>query len=130
MNPSSEDIKDILESSAVGVGTFATDLFIGKEPDSPNACVTIYDTGGAEPEAGYVYDYPTIQIRIRGEVGGYRNAYLKAKEVRDALHGRINEIWSSTRYIGIWAMSDILFLGIDDKQRPIFTVNFRIHRTT
>jgi len=130
LNPPSEDIKDILEQSSVGVGTFGTDLFISKEPDSPDSCITIYDTGSTgESQAGYSYDYPTIMIRIRGTRMGYAAAWALAEDVKDALHSLANETWNGTRYVGIWCMGEPNSLGYDDKQRPILTLNFRIHRT-
>ncbi|MBW2030730.1 MAG: hypothetical protein JRJ31_16830 [Deltaproteobacteria bacterium] len=129
MNPPSEDIKDILEQSSVGVGTFGTDLFIGREPDSPNDCVTIYDTGGQEPVMNYTYDYPTVQIRVRGSRMGYKAAWTKANSIKEALNGLTNETWNSTRYIQIEAMGDPLFLGYDKEQRPVFVINFSIQRT-
>lgn len=131
MNPPSEDIKDKLVSSQAGLGlVFGTNLFISKMPESPNTCYCIYDTGGGEPEANYEYDTPTMQILARGNKGGYRSAWSALKDIRDELHGSYGETWNGTRYIGIWCQSDILFAGYDDNNRPLLTVNFRIHRTT
>lgn len=130
MNPSSQDVKDMLESSQHGsVGTFGTDLFVHEEPASPDACVTVRDTGGSDPEARFDYRRPTVQVRIRGARGDYLDAYSKAMDVRDALHGVNNETWNGTRYILILQMGDVLDAGNDDSGRPILTVNFRIHRT-
>ena len=131
MNPPSEDLKDILESSAAALGlTFGTDLFISKMPDNPDICYCLYDYPGEPPEVNYEYDMPSVQVRIRGKKGGYRNAWLAAKDIRDVLHGIHNEEWNSARYIGIWCQSDILAVGYDDNNRPLLTVNFRIHRAT
>lgn len=130
MNAPSDDLKDIMESSQHGsVGTFATDLFVHEEPSSPDACVTVRDTGGFDPEAGFDYGRPTVQVRVRGSKGDFLTAYSKAREVIDALHGLHNETWNSTRYIAIWQTGDIMDTGNDDNGRPILTLNFRIHRT-
>jgi hypothetical protein len=131
VNPPTEDIKDILESSAAGLGlALGTDLFVAKMPDEPDICYCLYDTGGDEPQANYEYQMPRVQVRARGKKGGYRNAWLGLAAVRDALHGVNNEVWNSTRYVGIWCESDILAVGYDDSNRPLLTVNLRIHRTT
>lgn len=131
MNPASEDIKDMLVASAAGLGlTFGTDIFISKIPDTPDVCYCIYDTGGMDPESQYEYDRPTVQVLCRGANGGYRAAWLAAKDVRDVLHGVSNETWNSTRYIGVWCMGDVLFAGYDESERPLFTINFRIHRAS
>ena len=131
MNPPSEDVKDILESSVAATGlTFGTDLFISSLPDSPDHCVGIYDTGGIEPEHNYTYFRPTFQITVRGKKqSGYREAWKMAETVRNVLMAIHNETWNSTVYVGIWAQTDILFVGYDDNKRPLLTVNFRIHRT-
>jgi hypothetical protein len=110
MNAASVDVKDILESSEAGTGlTFLTDLFIGMEPDSPDAVVTLYDSGGWDPDAN---DYlkPTIMARIRGPKGGYTTGYATARAVVDALHERNQETWNGTRYIAIWLQGDVMFL--------------------
>ena len=129
MGASSVDIKDIFESSSVSLGTFATDIFIGHMPDSPDACVTIYDTGGTNPQSGYEYHYPTVNIKVRGAVWDYTGAYSKAYSVYESLHDVTNETWNSTKYHGIWAMSDPFFLEYDEKMRPLFTINFITHRS-
>lgn len=129
MNPATVDVKDILESSESGTGlTFGTDLFISFEPDSPDAVVTLYDSGGWAPDA-HDYQKPTIMARVRGPKGGYATGYATARAVVDALHERNNETWNGTRYIGIWQEGDVLFLEYDDSRRPVFSVNFRVHRT-
>lgn len=129
MNLSSEDIKDMLLSSAAALDmTFGTDLHIGSMPDSPNACVAIYDTSGSDPDGNRAYFYPHIQVRVRGAVGGYRAAGMLARSIQGYLKERHNETWNSTAYVGIWAMGDILFVGHDEKNRPIFSVNFRLQR--
>ena len=127
MNPPSQDIKDFLVDAAVG--TFGTDLFISKEPTTPAACVTVYDTGGFDPDAHLVYDKPTVQIRVRGARGGYQAAFAKAQAVRTALRTIFNEVKNGTRYIGVWILGDITAIGDDEEGRPVLVVNARIHRT-
>lgn len=131
MNPPIEDIKDhmIAASSALGLD-FPTDLFIAKQPDVPDLCVTLFDTGGFEPHANFRYDKPTIQAYIRGNQGGYLEAYALAEDVKEFIRTIKGETINSTKYIGIWAMQDVFFIGYDKKDRPTFSVNFRIHRTT
>lgn len=130
MQPPSEDVKDILEGISSLALTFATDLFISEMPTEPNNCVCIFDTGGYDPEENYVYQRPTIQVRVRGAGGGYLAAHEQAQAIRDELHGLHNETINGARYVGIWQEGDIISVGQDDNNRPNVTVNFRIHRTT
>lgn len=129
MNAPSQDIKDVLEqTSSLGL-TFATDLFVSEMPETPDASVGVYDTGGEDPEVNYTYERPTIQIRVRGAKGDYDGAYDTIKSIADVLNGLVDETVGSTRYVAIWQQSDIISLGYDDNRRPLLTVNFRMHRT-
>jgi len=130
MNSTSEDIKDFLDDSSAELDlVFGTNLFIGMEPETPDECVTIYDTGGFDPSAAMSYDYPTIQVRVRGNPGEYTEAYDLIASIKDFLHGKTNITTGGTRYIAVWGMGDIITLGYDESRRPLLTMNFRIHRT-
>jgi len=130
MNPPSVDIKDILEgTSSLGL-TFATDLFVSEMPTTPDACVCIYDTGGEDPEVNYTYERPHVQVRVRGDKGGYETAQELAQSIRDTLSGTADYTINGARYVGMWALGDVMFIEYDDNQRPEFTVNFRLHRTS
>ena len=131
MNPPTQDIKDILLESSSGLSlVFATDLFISKMPETPDACACLYDTPGFAPNPNYEYDYPGIQARIRGARMGYLTGWALAKDIRDVLNGLTNYTINSTRYIEITCQSDIMFIYYDDLERPYFSVNFEIHRAT
>lgn len=132
MNSPADDIRKILENSPSDSGfslTFRTNLFVSQMPESPNRCVAIYDSGGYHPTPNYVYDYPTIQIMVRGNKFGYVDAYNLSESIKRYLHGKQNVIIDLTRYILILAQGDIISLGQDDNNRPILSCNFLIHRT-
>ena len=129
MNPPSIDVKDILAATSSLALTFATDLFVSEMPTTPDACVCVYDSGGDDPEVEYTYERPHVQVRIRGDKGGYEVAHELARAIRDTLSGTANYTINAARYVGIWAVGDILSIGYDNNQRPLLTVNFRLHRT-
>ena len=129
LNPPSEDFKDMLEGeSSLGL-VFATDLFINKMPSSPDNVVSIHDASGESPEVNYTYEKPGVQIRVRGAKGGYKAAHEQAQDIRNFLHPTGNLTINGARYVGIWAEGDIIPLGDDDNERPLFSMNFRVHRT-
>jgi len=128
MNSPADDIKDILEA-AVSSWSFGTNLFVALEPPSPNEVVSVFDTGGFDPDSNTDLENPTVMVRVRGDRGGYTETYSRARDVKDNLHELANETWNGTRYIGIWQVGDILFIGMDENDRPVFTLNFRIMRT-
>jgi len=131
MNPPCEDIKDILVDG--GVGVFQTNLFLVSMPNTPDACVGVFDSPGMPPDLSYnVYDleYPSVQVRVRGDIFGYEAAWNKAKEVKDCLHGKANETWNGTYYLLIACSAEIMFVYVDENNRPVLSVNFEIHRRT
>jgi len=133
MNPTSEDIKDMLEAeSSLGL-TFRTNLFIGREPDRPSDCTTIFDTPGGPPmlalsKADSDYYYPSIQIRVRTDMNSYQEGWDLINAIKVLLHGVGPEVWNGTTYTLIRCVGEPFLLGRDENQRPWFVVNFDIQR--
>ena len=131
MNAPSEDIKDLLEAeSSLGL-TFATDLFIGREPATPPDCVTIFDTPGFARQStldgeGDDYEYPSIQIRVRNK--SYTDGMELIQDITTVLHGTSQETWNTTLYSVIMCSSGPALLDWDANNRPRFVVNFNIQR--
>jgi hypothetical protein len=131
MNAPSVDIKDLLDAESSLALAFNTNLFLNEIPETaPDLCVGVFDSGGLPPTLGYVYEYPTVQVRVRGTKGDFRPAEELARDIKRELHGVANH-WldSVTRIVLIQAMGEPFMLGRDDNGRPIFTINFQIHRT-
>lgn len=129
MNAPSTDIKDILEAeSSLGLA-FGTDLFIGMEPNSPDQCVTIFDTMGRQTGLSMdqeLYDYPSVQIRVRDN--SYISGWNLIESIRTTLHGRGQETWNGTLYSIIYCASGPAMLDTDQQSRVRFIVNFNIQR--
>jgi len=131
MNAPSEDIKDMLEAeSSLGL-TFATDLFIGKEPSSPDNTVTIFDTSGLPStltldENSNDYEKPSVQIRVRNRA--YDTGWALIQEIKEALHSRAHEIWNGTLYTIIYCSSGPAMLDWDNNDRVRFIINFNLQR--
>ena len=130
MNTPAVDIKDILkDESSLGL-TFATNLFVGKEPTSPDNCVTIFDTPGGKPLLTYKkeekYYYQSIQIRIRNN--GYTEAFSLADEIEELLQGIAHETINKTYYSLIQTMGSPFLLDWDENGRSRVVINFNIQR--
>ena len=130
MNSAAVDIKDMLVAeSSLGL-TFATNLFVGSEPTTPDDCVTVYDSSEAPPQLtfqqGEDYFYPSVQIVVRNI--SYQDGWSLVNSIRDALHGRAGETWNSTYYSLIYCFSGPVSLGWDAQGRVSFSVNFNIQR--
>lgn len=130
MNPSSEDIKDMLtEDVSLGL-TFGTNLYISMEPALPDDCVTLFDTGGMPPQLtlakGEDYFYPALQIRVRNK--SFMTGWLLAENIRESLHGRAQETWNGTLYSLVQCSSGPVLLDYDENRRARIVINFLIQR--
>ena len=129
MNPTSVDIKNMLEDDSTLGLVFGTNLFIGREPPSPDSCVTIWDTPGFPQQLtaqGERYFYPSVQLRIRDLV--YPTGWALANDIVQALHARAHETWNATLYSLIRCKGEPVFLDIDENERCRFIINFDIQR--
>ncbi len=139
MNILSQDIVAILANAKylghttgadnIDFGRLGTDIFIGKEPQEPANCITIYDTGGPEQNAKLALDESTVQIRSRNT--DYVNGYKKLEAIKLYLEafpsGPAGGLLGA-ELVGIWCSSNIAFLTHDKNNRAILTVNFRVIR--
>lgn len=131
MNPVSIDVKDMLEAAGLGL-EYKTNLFIAKEPDAPDDCVTVFDTPSFPPDytiAGpdEVYYRSSCQIRIRNN--GYTSGMTVARNILDSLHARVNNTtWNGTVYTVTEATGEPSLLAWDDSNRVIIIINFNFQR--
>lgn len=123
-----EGIKDLLVTAGVGVfgSQVGWGIFIGPEPTSPNTVITIREFGGAGPMAKWLVDFPSIQTMVRGDPGGYQAAKAKAQSVLDELHSILSLDLNGDRWNSIIATTRPAYMGIDQKDRPKFSVNFKL----
>ena len=129
MNAVSIDVKDMLEASSLGY-TYKTDLFLAKEPDRPDNCVTIFDTPSFPPDYtinGEVYYRSSCQIRIRNNK--YTDGMAAARNIFDSLHARVDDlVWNGTVYTVIEARGEPALLAFDNNNRAIIIINFNFQR--
>lgn len=131
MNEPAVDIADILAGvSSLALAT-GTDLFVNEEPDKPDNCVTVYDTG-QEAEQLYVDPDETaleslsVQVRVRHKVASL--AWALANNIKTELHGQNKVTQGGAIYLGIWHASGPFPLGKDGQNRTLYTVNFDMMR--
>lgn len=129
MNPSSEDIKDMLVAN-LGL-VFLANLFIGKLPaQAQDNCVVVYDTPGFEDDLtlkkGENYFRPSIQIMVRNR--DYNVGYTLINNIRNFLHGIGHEIWNGTTYEVIKCTTGPFPLGYDENNCIKLVCNFDIQR--
>lgn len=119
------EVAEYLETQ--GVGTRGTDIWIGEIPDDTDDALTVIATGGFEPDPdlGDDIEYPTIQIDCRS------TTYATAQTLSQAAHtlflGNNNTtITSGGKYIFFMnPIQEPTYIGKDDKDRKIFSCNYR-----
>jgi len=131
MKSPAQEISEILTQSKFALSLVLwSNLFLDTLPETPDSCIAIFNSAGISPLSIYeTYEFPSVQIIVRGDKGRADTAYTLAHNIKTALHKLTDEILGSTRYIQITLFGDIMSLGFDDSQRPLYSLNFNTHRT-
>jgi len=131
MNAPSEDIKDmLLDDSSINL-TFASNLFIGREPATPDNIVTIFDSYAGFPdltmEGNTVSPYERFSLQIRVRNRNYLNGWNLTNEIYLLLHGRAHETWNGAIYEVISCTCPMHY-DWDDNKRARFIINLNLQR--
>lgn len=119
-----KQIADYLVLNTVGAfgGSADWSINVGAEPGLPDNCITIYDTGGQEPDTDEVdLLRPSFQVRVRCR--SYLEGISKQGVIRDLLSTPATTLISG--YIALWLTSDVQSIGRDDNGRHILVANYR-----
>ena len=114
---------------AQGQGTLGVNLFLGMMPETPDACVCIYESQGLAPmmtmgAAAFAVEQPGLQVIARGARGDYPGARDKAKAVRALLAAVTETTLSGVHVMRISADGSMLPMGEDQNGRPMVSTNF------
>jgi hypothetical protein len=109
--------------AAQGLGTYPGTISVHVEPADPPNVVTLYDTGGLQPDTDELdLMRPTFQVRVRNTdpVANYETQ----ERIRNLLmlSGRI--VTADSAFVMIIPSSDIASLGNDDTGRFLTTLNY------
>lgn len=133
MSSPAEQAKAILVTKSVGVfpgsDTTAWSIRISRRSELPNAQIVLFDGPGGVANPRWLLDEPHITAMVRGEKDGYSAGYAKMREVKDALLG-IEPFTVSPggdRWDGCLAVGDIMHIGYDEQDRPLFSMEFRLY---
>lgn len=111
--------------------TLGTNVFIGRLPESPDACVAVMDTGAVLLNPKYQRDEVLVQFIVRGTKPNalgteYQTSYAIAKDIQNVFLGTVNLIIGGTEYFAFNAIGGINALGYDSAKRPLFSFNIRV----
>lgn len=106
------------------------DTFIGMMPAAPDTAVAISPAGGNPTNSHDGYDEPLVQIRTRGPAHDPRPAYLRCRDLYDAvvgLHAVTLDFGGPDEVFVIRTVavqSDPAPIGPDDNNRAEYVQNF------
>jgi hypothetical protein len=120
-----DDIAKYLQAN--NIGTLKTDLFETYQPDKPDACIAILDTGGFEPDSYLPTGDPTFQILVRSI--DYTTGKAKVDAIVNLLHlkANIQLVTDGVYFYYIKLMQEPVHLGRDKNERDEFSINLRTH---
>jgi hypothetical protein len=116
---------------AAGVGTLATNIFLSRMPDTPEANVTVYETGAGYPiytqgTTGPALMVTNIQIIARAGREDYQAARNKISAAMTAMEAINETTAASVRLLRAEQVSTIVPLGFDDNERQRISVTFAV----
>ena len=111
-----------------GFGTVGSTIFIGLMPDTPEACVVLYESPGPGVVehfgGGISLDLVTIQVSVRGVRDDYPTARNLTDSIRTYLSSVTEETLSGVRILRIRPEGYVNAIGRDQEDRPLFSANF------
>lgn len=123
--------------AAAGLGlTVGTSLFYGPVPDRPDTGPLVgllpYAAGRASEQrfgaSDLAYEWPRIQVVVRGAVDGLEAALRTAQDVYKTL-GKVNaQTLSSAFYHRITCLQPPYLLRYDDHRRPLLVFNIEAEK--
>ena len=111
---------------AAGVGTVGTDIFVGRMPDTPGACLGLHEYAGAAPSFAHdgeqpLFESPRVQVRVRGAT------YTTGRQMIEAAYNALNRVKNQNvggvRYMRIAPLQQPFYLQRDGNERPEFVFN-------
>lgn len=89
----------------------------------PARQVVVIATGGLPQEGIAPIDRPTVQVLVRGSSMDGSVLEAKVGAVVTAVNRR-DGVVNGWPYVDIQKEGDVLYLGLTDNQRPLYSVNF------
>lgn len=121
-----DDIEYALQQASVGWS-----IYKGYMPDEPDNLIVVYETGGQPPDqSDSPFDFPSIQVRVRGPREDYQSARSKIQECFNALHAKqitVVGVSPVKKYVYCYAIqSGPIPMGRDTNTRPELVWNFQL----
>lgn len=128
------EILDVVGSAlqTAGVGTLGSTIFLSRAPASPDALVTIYETGAGYPlytqgsTSGAALIVANIQVVARAAREDYQAARTKITDATTALEALNDSTISGIRILRVEQVGTPTPLGLDDNDRPRVAMTYTV----
>lgn len=106
--------------------TFGTDLFISRDPDSPNNMVRLSNESGfRQPyQNAYSSDWLGLMVRVRGSMPWAENTMF---EIHNLITGYGQVLSDDFFLIATWCQGEPQQIEIDSNGRAILTAHYLAH---
>lgn len=121
-------IADYLEAQGLGYATaqpgHTVDIFVGKQPGTPDACITLIGEPGIRTPDVSIPElmFPRFQVLVRDT--DFVAGSTKLRDARTALHDQIALSLQNFFCYYISADQEGFPIGEDDQGRPEFSIHF------
>jgi hypothetical protein len=117
---------------SAGIGTLGSSIFLSRSPASPDAVVTVYETGAGYPlytqgsTSGAALIVANIQVVARASREDYQAARTKIANVTAALEALSNSTISGILILRVEQVGTPSPLGLDDNDRPRVAMTYTV----
>jgi hypothetical protein len=117
--------------AAANVGSLGSTLFLSRMPDTPDACVTVYESGTGYPlytlgVGGPPVVVTNVQVVARAVREDYPAARTKITAVVAALEAVADGTYDGVRVLRVEQSGRPIPMGYDDNDRPRVAMNFAV----
>lgn len=130
MSSVAKDIADLLAADSDVALTFATDLFVGRIPDSPIVATAIIPTAGRPSSDNRQIEYDRHMVEIVSRGTNYETTDALMRSIKSLLVNTSNTTINGSKYTVFTCMVPVYLLAYSENNHPIFSMIFEVQRQT
>lgn len=119
--------------TSAGYTVYPDENFIPADlAENKHPCLFVFGTGGYAPHDYVPTERPTYQVIVKGKSFKALPANMAAtkalaQQLEKLIHRKVNYMIGTTHVFSSKAMQQPIYLGLDDKDRPMYSINFMFY---